>query len=184
MIISLILNLTIADVINKNLERTLDITSQLVKTTYKLTVEETSGKPIKDYEFIVREPNLSYISVKDGFNKKVEMEENHEDGSNLLKFNLTFSEFSSKQTLLIETVSTKNILAYPSHIKQNDKQLVKFVGSLYLYSKYPTYAQKTNVILSSSNILSHTQAKPFLVSSNKIFLGPYENIESKFSIFA
>ncbi|EDW65100.1 dolichyl-diphosphooligosaccharide--protein glycosyltransferase subunit 1 [Drosophila virilis] len=177
MIFSVTLNSTISDVINKNLERTLDITSQLVKTTYKLTVEETSGKPLKDYEFIVREPNLSYISVKDGFNKKVEIEEIQENGSNLLKFNLTFSEFSSKQTLLIETVSTKNILAYPSHIKQNDKQLVKFVGSLYLYSKYPTYAQKTNVILSSPNILSHTQAKPFLVSSNKIFLGPYENIE-------
>ncbi|KAH8263197.1 hypothetical protein KR044_005797, partial [Drosophila immigrans] len=169
-----------AEIINKNVERVLDLSSQLVKTTYKITAEETTGKPIKEYVFIVTEPNLSFISAKDGLNKKVEIQK-LQDGavSNQFSYKLTFSSPSSKQSIVIETVSTKNVLPHPSEIKQNDKQLVKFVGKLYLYSKYPTSSQKTNVILSSSNILSHTQAKPFSVTSNKVFFGPFENIAAQ-----
>ncbi|EDV98866.1 GH13364 [Drosophila grimshawi] len=172
----LILNVTHAEIINKNVERTLDLTSQLAKTTYKISVEDTAGKALKDYVFVVKEPNLSFISVKDGFSNKVKYEEKKGLANDQTEFKLTFASVSPQQNLVIETVSTKNILPHPAEIKQNDKQLVKFVGGLYLYSKYSTNTQKTNVMLSSSNILSHTQAKPYSVSSNKLAFGPYENI--------
>lgn len=171
-----------AEIINKNVERTLDLTSQLVKTKYKISVEEDTGKPLKEYIFNLKEPNLSHIFVKDGFNNKLEIQHIKDQSSSHQSYKLTFILLSASQTLVIETVSSKNILPHPSEIKQNDKQLVKFVGNLYLYSKYTTLTQKTNVLLASSNILSHTQAKPYTVSSNKLLLGPYDNVKGKFAI--
>lgn len=181
-IVYLFLHASHAEIINKNVERTLDLTSQLVKTKYMISVEEDTGKPIKEYIFNVKEPNLSHIFVKDRFNNKLEIQQIKDQSSSHLSYKLTFNLLSASQTLFIETVSSKNILPHPSEIKQNDKQLVKFVGNLYMYSKYTTLTQKTNVLLSSSNILSHTQAKPFTVSANKLLLGPYENVKGMFAI--
>lgn len=178
----LFLHASHSEIINKNVERTLDLTSQLVKTKYKISVEEDTGKPLKEYVFNVKEPNLSHIFVKDGFNNKLEIQQIKDQSSSHLSYILTFILLSASQTLIIETVSSKNILPHPSEIKQNDKQLVKFVGNLYMYSKYTTLTQKTNVLLASSNILSHTQAKPYTVSSNKLLLGPYDNVKGTFAI--
>ncbi|XP_017858005.1 PREDICTED: dolichyl-diphosphooligosaccharide--protein glycosyltransferase subunit 1 [Drosophila arizonae] len=175
-LICLIINPITAEIVNKNVERNLDIASQLVKTSYKIQVEETAGKPLKEYEFIVKDPNLSFISVKDGFNKRPTIEERKEKENGLTRYKITFASNAPQQTLLIETVSTKNILPYPSEIKQNDKQLVKYVGGLYYYSYYLTQTQRLNVQLSSSNIIAHTQVRPFAVMSNKISYGPYENV--------
>ncbi|ALC39207.1 CG33303 [Drosophila busckii] len=166
-----------ADIINKNVERVLDLTSQLVKTTYKISVEDLTGIAVKDYVLIIREPNLSYISAKDGFDNTVKLQKQESENIQEHSYILNFLKDSPKQSIYIETVSTKNLLPHPYEIKQNDKQMVKFVGNLYLYSIYKTITQKTNVILSSSNVLSSTQIKPFSLAANKIFFGPYENVE-------
>ncbi|KAH8400493.1 hypothetical protein KR222_001760, partial [Zaprionus bogoriensis] len=172
------LNATHAEIINKNVERVLDITSQLLKTKYRISIEEDAGKPIKEYILYIQEPNLSHISVKDGFNNKLEVQKIKDQAEKLQSYKIILAASSPSQTIFIDTVSSKNILPHPSEIKQNDKQLVKYVGNLYLYSKYKTNTQKTNVLLASSNLLSHTQVKPFSVSSNKLFLGPYENVKA------
>lgn len=171
-----------AEIINKHVQRSLDLTSQLVKTKYTISIEEDTGKPIKEYIFNVKEPNLSHISAKDGFNNKIEIQPIKDQSENHLSYKLIFITLSASQTIIIETVSSKNILPHPSEIKQNDKQLVKFVGNLYLFSKYRTSTQKTNVLLSSSNLLSHSQAKPFTVSSNKLVFGPYENVKCMYLV--
>ncbi|KAH8389479.1 hypothetical protein KR200_009280, partial [Drosophila serrata] len=162
-----------AEIVNTNVERTLDLTSQLVKTTTKISAEDAAGKAIAEYVFFVAEPSLAYIAVKDNADKNVQVRKNDEQS-----FTLTFPKASAKQTFVVETVSSKGILPHPEEIRQNDKQFVRYVGNLHLYSKYKTNAQKTNVKLSSSNILSHTQVKPYSVSANKITLGSYENVEA------
>lgn len=175
-------HVTHAEIINKNVERTLDLTSQLVKTKYTISVQEDTGKPIKEYIFNVKEGNLSHISVKDGINNKIEIQPIKDQSENYLSYKLIFVALAASQTFIIETVSSKNILPHPSEIKQNDKQLVKFVGNLYLFSKYRTITQKTNVLLASSNLLSHSQAKPFTISSNKLLLGPYDNVNGMYLV--
>jgi len=165
-----------AEIVNTNVERTLDLTSQLVKATTKISAEDSAGKPIAEYVFFTSEPSLAYISVKDNADRNVQIKTN-EPVKGEQSFTFIFPKASAKQTFVVETVASKSILPHPEEIKQNDKQFVKYVGNLHLYSKYKTNSQKTNVKLSSSNILSHTQVKPFSVSSNKITLGPYENAE-------
>nr|XP_016945377.1 dolichyl-diphosphooligosaccharide--protein glycosyltransferase subunit 1 [Drosophila suzukii] len=166
-----------AEIVNTNVERTLDLTSQLVKATTKISAEDSAGKPIAEYVFFTSEPSLAYISVKDNADRNVQIKTN-EPVKGEQSFTFIFPKASAKQTFVVETVASKSILPHPEEIKQNDKQFVKYVGNLHLYSKYKTNSQKTNVKLSSSNILSHTQVKPFSVSSNKITLGPYENAEA------
>ncbi|EDW28408.1 GL19179 [Drosophila persimilis] len=169
---------TNAEIINTNVERLLDLSSQLVKTTIKITAEETTGKTITEYVFLVADPNLAFISLKDDTEKNILLRKNKEDLNGDQTFTFTFKKASPTQTFVIETVSSKNIRPHPVEIEQNDKQLVKYNGSLYFYSKYKTRTQKTNVKLSSSNILFHTQQKPFSVGANRIILGPYEDIEA------
>ncbi|XP_030384806.1 dolichyl-diphosphooligosaccharide--protein glycosyltransferase subunit 1 [Scaptodrosophila lebanonensis] len=172
----LLLNSVKAEIINKNVERYLDLSSQLVKTTIKINAEDSAGVPIKEYVFTAKEANIAYISAKDALNNdlKLRKEQSNDDQ----RFVLTFEKALPKQTIQIETVSVGNVKPYPEEIKQNEKQLVKYAGLLYLYSKYKTVTQKTQIKLSSSNIISYTQVKPFSVSSNKIILGPYENIKA------
>jgi len=166
------------EIVNTNVERTLDLTSQLVKTTTKISAEDSAGKPIVEYVFFTSEPSLAYIAVKDASDKSVPFKRN-EPVKGEQSFTFTFPRAAAKQTFIVETVASKGIRPHPEEIRQNDKQFVKYTGNLHLYSKYRTNSQKTNVKLSSSNILSHTQVKPFSVSSNKITLGPYENAEGE-----
>ncbi|KAH8244317.1 hypothetical protein KR026_006322, partial [Drosophila bipectinata] len=165
-----------AEIVNLNVERSLDLTSQLVRATTKISAEDTAGKPISEYVFFVGEPSLAYISVKDNAEKNVQIRKN-ELSKGEESYTLTFPKVASKQTFVVETVSSKNILPHPLEIRQNDKQFVKYIGHLHFYSKYKTNSQKTSAKLSSSNILSHTQVKPFSVASSKITFGPYENVE-------
>lgn len=165
-----------AEIVNLNVERSLDLTSQLVRATTKITAEDTAGKPISEYVFFVGQPSLAYISVKDNADKNVQIRRN-ELAKGEESYTLTFPKAASKQTFVVETVSSKNILPHPLEIRQNDKQFVKYIGHLHFYSKYKTNSQKTSAKLSSSNILSHTQVKPFSVASSKITFGPYENVE-------
>ncbi|SPP81650.1 dolichyl-diphosphooligosaccharide--protein glycosyltransferase subunit 1 [Drosophila guanche] len=169
---------TNAEIINTNVERLLDLSSQLVKTTIKISAEETTGKPITEYVFLVGEPNLSFISLKDDTEKNIQLRKNKELINGEQSYTIIFAKGSPKKSFAIETVSSKNIRPHPEEIEQNDKQLVRYNGRLYVYSKYKTVVQKTNVKLSSANILSHTQVKPYTVGSNKINLGPYEDVEA------
>ncbi|XP_068158398.1 dolichyl-diphosphooligosaccharide--protein glycosyltransferase subunit 1 [Drosophila tropicalis] len=162
-----------AKIVNKNVERVLDISSQLVKTSIKISAEDTTGKPIKEYVLILNEPNLSHISIKDGSKNKVQAREANEG----LQYVITFESSSAHQIILVETVSAKNIMPYPEEIKQHEIQFVKYIGLVHLYSNYETYSQKTIVKLGTTNILSHTQDKPFSVASDKLIFGPYESIK-------
>ncbi|XP_002075156.4 dolichyl-diphosphooligosaccharide--protein glycosyltransferase subunit 1 [Drosophila willistoni] len=163
-----------AKIVNKNVERSLDLSSQLVKSTIKITAEDTTGKPLKEYVLILNEPNLSYISVTDG--SKNEIQARKSNGG--LQYVITFGSSSAHQIILVETVSTKNIMPYPEEIKQHEIQFAKYVGLVHLYSNYETYSQKTIVKLGTSNILSHTQVKPFSTATDKLIFGPYENIKA------
>ncbi|XP_067620891.1 dolichyl-diphosphooligosaccharide--protein glycosyltransferase subunit 1 [Eurosta solidaginis] len=166
-----------AKVVNKNIERSLDISSQLVKDVYKITATNSDGKPISVYTFIVpaaERKNLAFISVKDEKKKELKFTEKLVDGNN--QFIIAFSTSTATEIFTIETVYIKKLTPHPREIPQSGKQLVRYEGNLYLYSPYETVTQKTNVLLSSANILSHTQVKPFNVAANKIKYGPYENI--------
>lgn len=165
---------------NKNVDRTIDLTSQLVKISYKITLEHSAKKNINSYSFVVPTSDrsaLAYISIRDSSKKELKStEENSPTGAVFL---VTLPANAPTQILLVETVFTKSLIPHPTEIQQSDRQLVRYFGNAYFYSPFKTLSQKTTVQLSSKNVESYTTVKPSSQSDATITYGPYENIARK-----
>lgn len=164
---------------NKNVDRTIDITSQLVKISYKITLDHKSKKPISNYAFVapIDECNkLSFISARDS-NKK-ELKLTLAKTATECTYSMTLSA-GSTPTLFIETVYAKSLTPYPTEIPQSERQLVRYFGNAYFYSPYKTLTQKTIVHLASKNVESFTPLKPSSHSDTQITYGPYENVAGR-----
>lgn len=168
------------NLLNKNVERTIDATSQLVKVQHKVTLENKSKKDISAYTFVVPtdvQPNLSFISIRDALKKDLKpVEEKIAQG---VAYTVTLPTPSANPVLYIETVFTKCLHAYPTHITQSERQLVRYFGSAHFYSPYKTVQQKTSIQLSSKNVESFTAVKPSSHSDTVISYGPYDNVKGR-----
>lgn len=162
---------------NKNVDRTIDLTSQLVKISYKITLEHSAKKNINSYSFLIPTNDrnaLAYISIKDS--SKKELKPTEETSQNGVLFLVNLPANAPTQILFVETVFTKALLPYPTEINQSDRQLVRYFGSAYFYSPFKTLSQKTTIHLSSKNVENYTAVKPSSQSDATITYGPYENI--------
>lgn len=162
---------------NKNVDRTIDLASQLVKISYKITLEHKSKKPITSYLFIV--PNdererLAFISAKDSSKKELKLTETASPKG--ATFSMTMPAGAANPVVYIETIFTKSLKPYPTSIAQTERQLVQYFGNVYFYSPFKTITQKTTVHLSSRNVESYTQLKPVVQSDSSIVYGPYDNV--------
>uniref|UniRef100_A0A6B2EEF0 Dolichyl-diphosphooligosaccharide--protein glycosyltransferase subunit 1 n=1 Tax=Phlebotomus kandelakii TaxID=1109342 RepID=A0A6B2EEF0_9DIPT len=162
---------------NKHVDRTIDVISQLVKISYKITLEAKSKKNINLYTFVVPErdaEHLAFISAKDATKKELKLTDSKSKYG--LSFRVALATPSANPVIYIETVFTKSLQPYPEQITQSDKQLVRYFGHLYFYSPYKTLSQKTTVHLASRSVESYTQVKPVSQSDTVINYGPYENV--------
>lgn len=162
---------------NKAVDRTIDLTSQLVKISYKITLEHKSKKAISSYLFVVPEAErdrLAFISAKDSSKKELKLTETNTPKG--VTFSMTLPAGSSNPVVYIETVFTGSLKPFPSAIGQSDRQLVQYFGNVYFYSPYPTVTQKTTVHLSSRNVESYTQFKPSSQADSTITYGAYDNV--------
>lgn len=170
-------------VVNKNVDRTIDLTSQLVKITATITLENTGKETVKNI-LLVNDPKeveyVAYIAVKDPSKtdlrvNKIEVE-GHKDKSFHNVLLKQYLEPGQTATLTLEEVLIKSLVPYPSSITQKEKQLVRYFGNHYFYSPYPTLKQKTEVIIGTKNIENYTKLKP-VTQSDSIKYGPYSSIE-------
>lgn len=174
----------------QNVERTIDVSSQLVQVVQKLRLENQGTAGGKYFLFTV-EPllknHLSFIgaslsSGKDSKNKlRTSLVSLASPNNQVLTYKIELPSSSplTKGKALdveVETVYSRYLVPFPEEVTQKDKQLVKFVGSHYLYSPYKVVKQTTKVILSSKNVESFTKLKPSSQSENTLSFGPYENI--------
>lgn len=164
---------------NKNVDRTIDLASQLVKISYKITLEHRSKKNIQHYTFMLpaaERKALAYLSVKDSAKKELKYtEETNAEGVTQFTVNVPAGA-SPNPVVYIETVSSKSLQPHPVEILQSDRQLVQYFGNAYFYSPYKTLTQKTAVHLSSKNVESFTNVKPSSQSDTTITYGSYDNI--------
>lgn len=167
---------TTAEIItNKNVQRTIDLASQLVKISYKITIDNADGQ---NYKFLLPEnlkSNLAFISAKDSNKKELKINENKPENGDFV-YQIVVG---SQSLIYIEVVLTKLLQPYPTHIQQSDRQLVRYFDNVYYYSPYKTVTQKTVVHLSSRSIEQFTQVKPTSQSDTTITYGSYENIARK-----
>lgn len=167
----------------KNVERSIDLTSQLVKITATITLENTGKDPIRNF-LIVQEPkivgSIAYLNVKDILKddlKIVPVEV--ENGNGKLFRNVLLKQLLDSgrtTTVVLEEVLTQSLVPYPSSITQKEKQLVRYFGNHYFYTPYITTKQKTDVTLSSRTVENYTKLKPVSQSDSSLTYGPYTNI--------
>jgi oligosaccharyltransferase complex subunit alpha (ribophorin I) len=184
--IGLILSLVISSVLtavdveleNKNVERTIDLTSQLVKVSYKITLEHKSKKAISNYVFVLSScecGKLSFISARDSAKKDIKLTLT-KSSSGECSYSMTLPAGQSPNPIIfIETVLTKALEPFPKEITQAERQLVRYFGNAVFYSPFKTQSQKTTIHLASRNVESFTQVKPSVHSDTQIVYGPYEN---------
>lgn len=165
---------------NKNVERAIDLTTQLVKITYKITLDHKSKKPISNYVFLLPTAEcdkLSYLAARDT-NKK-ELKVTNSKNANECSFTMTLPAASVSPVIQVEAVFVRALIPYPVEITQAERQLVRYFGSAYFYSPYKTLSQKTIIHLASRSIESFTPLKPSVNSDTQIIYGPYENVAGK-----
>ncbi|CAK1601673.1 unnamed protein product [Parnassius mnemosyne] len=167
----------------KNVDRNIDISSQLVKITSKITLENTGRAPVKYFLYAaesVTKDNLAFVGFKDNNNKDLRLVETSVKGYDDVKFwRVELKEAvnaASTVVVMAEAVLTKALLPYPTAITQQEDQLVKFNGNLYFFSPYYVASQKTTVIVNTKSVESFTKVKPFSQQDGTISYGPYSNI--------
>ncbi|XP_017769774.1 PREDICTED: dolichyl-diphosphooligosaccharide--protein glycosyltransferase subunit 1 [Nicrophorus vespilloides] len=170
------------NIVNKHVERIIDLTSQLVKITSTITLENTGKESVNNFHLIF-EPgqggNLSYRILKDTAKDELRVTpvkiENYKDTFNV-KLNQPLNS-GKTTTITLEYIFTNALVPYPSSITQKERQLVRYFGNVYFYSPYKTVKQSSSIILSSRNIESYTKVKPVSVSDSTINYGPYSEIK-------
>lgn len=172
-----------SDIKVKNVDRTIDISSQLVKIASKITFENTGRSPVKSLLLAVEaagKNNLAYIGAKDSTSKDIRVTETTVKGhENVWFWRVDLKEAvnpGSSAIIMSEAVYTKALIPYPTAISQQEDQLVKYTGNLYFYSPYFVTTQKTSVALNTKTVESFTKLKPFNQIDGTIVYGPYSNI--------
>lgn len=173
------------NLINSNVERVIDLTSQLVKITSTITLENTGKESVQNL-LVYLEPDLSgtlsFMSARDSLKNDLPISKLKTEKEKIYNVKLNQPLNTGRTaTVVIEYIIPKALSPYPSSITQKEKQFVRFFGNHYFYSPYETKKQTTTVNLNTRNIETHSKLKPVSQSDSTITYGPYTNIPS-FSI--
>lgn len=179
--------------VNKKVDRVIDISSQLVSITCRVTVENTGKTQANNYLITVDKDfkdHLSFLDVKlvksDGSKTSLSLSKSTpptagkiDSGVGLWQVDLASNPIKPGSSIDLDMIAvfTHKLEPYPTHISQSDKQLVLYNGNHYFFTPYSTTTQTSRIKLPSSGSLeSYTKLKPSSTADKSINLGPYENI--------
>lgn len=175
----------VKEIVVKNAVRSIDVASQLVKASVKINLENGGTTPIGKFLFTV-EPNLqnrlSFIGATsiDGNKSPLSVVKTTvagRKGDIFWKIDLKGPIGPGKTANVeIDYVLTEALSPYPTRITQKEKQLVKYEGSVYLYSPYSVQEQATTVVLGTKTVESYTKFKPTSMNNDVVSYGPYSQI--------
>lgn len=174
------------ELILSSVERNIDLASQVVKITSKLTFENAGSESADSVLIASGKGNtLAHVdaSIKgddEDDEVKLELAEIADlDHPEAQVFKVTLAEpLAAGKTVTIDStmVFTHALQPFPAAIGQSEKQLVLYVGNHYLLSPYGAKSQTTTVKLSSATIESYSKLKPVSTSESTITYGPYKNV--------
>jgi oligosaccharyltransferase complex subunit alpha (ribophorin I) len=174
------------DLVVKSCDRTIDLTSQLVKINNKISLSNTgSTGAIKTFLFSVESAardKVVFIGATVGASEKTYLRvsetkvQAHLD-KGFWKVELK-SALAPGATVLVtvEVVLGGAQEMYPAAITQKEKQLSRYIGNAYVYLPYSVNTQTTSVTLASNNVESYTKLKPVHQQDSSIKYGPYSNV--------
>merc|ERR550517_1360192 len=173
------------EIVVTNCERSIDISSQLVKIQHKLTFKNTGKAAVKNVLFSL-DPSLqdkvSFIEATFGSSDKTylrltETKVQSDQDKVFWRIELKSALASEATTTIsVDVVLGKALEMFPAQITQKEKQLVRFTGNLYAFLPYTVTTQSTTVALASSNVESYTKVKPVSLSDTTLSYGPYNNV--------
>ncbi|XP_076171904.1 dolichyl-diphosphooligosaccharide--protein glycosyltransferase subunit 1 [Ptiloglossa arizonensis] len=173
------------DLYFKNVEKHIDLQSQLTKITTRLVLENGSkDRHIRNFLFSLEPKQKNTLSYIAAYREPVRVELKLIETKVNAHSDKTFYRIELKDTLSpgrimsveIEMILTHELIPHPKEITQKEKQLVKYIGNIYLYSPYNIMKQTTIVSLPSRNVESYTKFKPVSQSDSMITYGPYEKL--------
>lgn len=174
------------DLVVKSCDRSIDLSSQLVKMNYKISISNTgSAGAIKTFLFSlepVAKTTISFIGATVGASDRTYLRVSETKVQAHL--DKSFWKIELKDALTPGATSSVNIEVvlggaqemYPAAITQKEKQLTRHIGNVYAYLPYTVTSQTTTVSLFSSSIESYTKVKPVSQQDTTIKYGPYSNI--------
>lgn len=174
------------DLVVKSCDRTIDLSSQLVKLNNKLSLTNTgSSGAIKTFLFSLENEsrdNVVFIGATMGSSEKsylrvseTKVQAHLDKGFWKIELKNALAPGASV-TVTVEVVLGGAQEMYPAAITQKEKQLTRYIGNMYVYLPYTVTTQSTSVTLASSNIESYTKLKPVTQQDSTIKYGPYSNI--------
>lgn len=166
------------NIVFKTVDRTIDLTSQLVKITTNISLENTGKNDAGHITWLTdhTQGKLSHLGARDSSKRKLKTQTFPD--KNLLTIVLPKQNPNSRTyNLIVEEVYIHAQIPYPASITQKEKQLVKYNGTSYLYTNYIVKQQTTKVLVRTKNIETYSKLKPFSLAEGIITYGPYENIE-------
>ncbi|XP_078036604.1 dolichyl-diphosphooligosaccharide--protein glycosyltransferase subunit 1 [Augochlora pura] len=174
-----------SDLVLKNVEKHIDLQSQLTKITTRLVLENGSkDRHIRSFLFSLESKQRSSLSFIAAYREPVRVELKLAEVKINTHPDKIFYKIELKDPLSpgrtmsvdIEMVLSHELIPHPKEITQKEKQLVKYMGNIYLYSPYTIMKLTTTISLPSRNVESYTKFKPVSQSDSMITYGPYEKL--------
>uniref|UniRef100_A0A2R5LA90 Dolichyl-diphosphooligosaccharide--protein glycosyltransferase subunit 1 n=1 Tax=Ornithodoros turicata TaxID=34597 RepID=A0A2R5LA90_9ACAR len=175
----------VASVRNTDVDRNIDLASQLVKVVTKITVENAGKSPLKSYLLALtseEKQHLAYLGVTNpSDNSALTVTETQlQQQKNFYHYRVDLATPiapGKSAKFEVEATFTNLVTPHPSHITQAERQLVLYQGSHYFISPYGTKSQTTKVVLPSAKLESYSKLRPVSQSEATLTYGPYENAQ-------
>ncbi|KAI3892286.1 hypothetical protein MKX03_030688 [Papaver bracteatum] len=181
-----------SDLILSKVERKIDLTSQIVRISSSLKVENEGPNVVSEVllsfpDFQVKKMAHMVVSLIEGKGKSKGSSINlpaqvvHPDGMPpaLTLYSVSLPKGLSKGgslTLEVFAVYTHSLQPFPEEITQADIQLVVYQDSAYFLSPYKVKFQSLNVKLPSSRVESFTKLENSKLVESELKYGPYEGL--------
>lgn len=181
-----------SDLVISKLDRQIDLSSQIVRTTTSLKVENNGAQAVSKILLPFSEnqaKNLAFLSVTISQGKgktksssdRLPVEVTHPEGmpQALTWYAVSLPKELGKGgslTLEVKAVFTHLLSPFPEKITQADSQLVAFQDSAHYISPYAVKIQSLTVKLPEPKVESYTKLESTKFSGQEIKYGPYENI--------
>ncbi|GAB2215890.1 hypothetical protein Droror1_Dr00023651 [Drosera rotundifolia] len=182
------------DVVLSRVDRRVDLTSHVVRTTSTLTVKNEGGGPVSNVLLAFPEheaKNIAYLSLlhiqgvgrTQGPSVNLPFQLVNPEG---VPPALTFysvslpKELSDGETITLEALAvfTHVLKPFPEEITQDNYQLVLFQENSYFFSPYAVKTQTLSIKLPDTRIESYTKLESTKLQRSEIKYGPYQDVAS------
>jgi len=166
----------------ENIDRNIDISSQLARHTLKYKVSATQTSSV--FQLAVESSWVEKIAVfevtdEKGNNLEVKKGDTKEGKPSYTLYGVKLAKPAEKGStfdLTVKLVFVHSMKPFPALIAVNEKQKVKYEDNVYVFTPYPSAQQKTVIKLASSSVESKTEKAPTNLQGDTLTYGPYNNV--------